>query len=332
MKTDLLNAENILIIRLSSLGDVLLTIPVIGLIKKKLPNSKLSFITNNNFVDAVKFNPFLQNVFAYDKVNPATAISELNKYNFDFVIDLQNNSRSKKIRKSLNAPFVSFKKPNFKKFVLVNFKADLFKRIKSIPEMYAESVELTEPPSFEDFNFYFEHGKADWKPVKNKVCLCPGSQHFTKRYPIEYFIRFGKYLKEKGFEVTLLGGKTDKSACETINGALNNAHVKCGKDDLFEIAKEMETCATVICNDSGLMHLASAVGTPVIAIFGSSVKQFGFAPFTDRSLLLENNSLSCRPCSHIGREKCPEKHFRCMREITPEFLLEQFLGFYERYV
>ncbi|MFN3695374.1 MAG: glycosyltransferase family 9 protein, partial [Ignavibacterium sp.] len=101
----------------------------------------------------------------------------------------------------------------------------------------------------------------------------------------------------------------------------------CNEDDILQTAADMKVCAAVICNDSGLMHAASAVGTSVLTIFGSSVKEFGFVPYNCKSLILENNSLSCRPCSHIGRESCPEKHFLCMKEIKPELVYNELIKF-----
>jgi len=92
----------------------------------------------------------------------------------------------------------------------------------------------------------------------------------------------------------------------------------------------MKKCKTIICNDTGLMHLALAADTPVIAIFGSTVKEFGFAPYKGKNLVLENNLLSCRPCSHIGLEECPKKHFKCMLEITPEQVYKRTLEFIDR--
>jgi ADP-heptose:LPS heptosyltransferase len=85
----------------------------------------------------------------------------------------------------------------------------------------------------------------------------------------------------------------------------------------------MKKCKAVICNDSGLMHTACAVGTPVLTFFGSTVKEFGFTPYRNKNLILENNSLSCRPCSHIGRDKCPKNHFKCMKELTPEIVFNK---------
>ena len=130
-------------------------------------------------------------------------------------------------------------------------------------------------------------------------------------------------LTQNGYTIVLFGGKIDKDICaelvDKISGAINLSN----NDELLQTAADMKLCKAIVCNDSGLMHTASATGTKVIAIFGSTVKEFGFAPYNCSNLILENNSLTCRPCSHIGRSNCPKKHFNCMKSIKPEFVFEK---------
>ena len=108
-----------------------------------------------------------------------------------------------------------------------------------------------------------------------------------------------------------------------MNGAVDLSN----NNDLINLAVNMKNCKAVVCNDSGLMHTALAVGSRVVAIFGSTVKELGFYPYKGDNLVLENNSLSCRPCSHIGLEKCPKEHFKCMNEIKPKIVFKQMLSF-----
>ncbi len=323
------SSNKILFIRLSSLGDVLLTLPTLTKIRNKFPEKEIGFIVNKNFSDAVKYHPAVKNVYEYEKEEPEKILDDLPKNYYEFIVDLQNNHRSKQIINILNLPHVSYSKPNFKKFLLVHFKINLFSKINHVAQLYASTIssKLTVTP--DDFNFYLPEGVATLKPVNNKICFCPGAKHFTKRYPVEYFIELAKLLENQGFDVHLLGGKDDANLCEKIasnSGAIN----KVTENDLFETARELSTCSVAVCNDTGLMHLATAVGAPVIAIFGSSVKEFGFTPFARKSLLLENNSLSCRPCSHIGRSKCLKKHFKCMLELKPEFVFNQIMNFVDK--
>ncbi len=99
------------------------------------------------------------------------------------------------------------------------------------------------------------------------------------------------------------------------------------ENELFKIASGMKKCKLIITNDTGLMHVAAAMNVPVISIFGSSVKEFGFVPYNVKSKILENNSINCRPCSHIGKSECPKKHFKCMKEINAKYVFDQIKSF-----
>ncbi|MCU7493679.1 MAG: glycosyltransferase family 9 protein [Ignavibacteria bacterium] len=316
------DAENILIIRLSSLGDILLTTPLLRSLKRLYPEKKIDFLIRNEYADILKFNPYVNDVLLYKRDDNKALFKLLKEKKYDAVIDLQNNLRSRKVVKALQAPAFRFEKRSFDKFLLVKFKINRLKNLPQIPVRYAFSI-----PGFELDDkgldlFLPENVSLDLKAQDNYVALCPGSRHFTKMWPPEYFTALGKLLKNEGFNVVLLGGRSDREICrrlsETIPGSLDMSN----DDDLFQTAALMKQCRMVVCNDSGLMHIACAAGAPVLAIFGSTVKEFGFTPYKNKNLILENNSLSCRPCSHIGREKCPLGHFKCMLEITPEAVLD----------
>jgi heptosyltransferase-2 len=131
-------------------------------------------------------------------------------------------------------------------------------------------------------------------------------------------------LIEKDFAVAIFGGTEDKEICTAleIHPLVKNFQ---NENDLLETASLMKKCSAIITNDSGLMHLASLLKIPVVAIFGSTVKEFGFFPIYKNSVIVENQNLSCRPCSHIGKSECPKKHFKCMNEIQPETILRKTL-------
>jgi lipopolysaccharide heptosyltransferase II len=161
----------------------------------------------------------------------------------------------------------------------------------------------------------------------NLIGFCPGARHFTKRWPKEYFIKLGNLLIERGYQVVLFGGKIDEELCSEIANEISGSINLSNDDDLLQTTSDMRKCITVVCNDSGLMHVASATNTKVIAVFGSTVKEFGFAPYNCDNLILENNSLSCRPCSHIGKDHCPKKHFNCMMALRPEYVFDKVISF-----
>ncbi|MDQ7817637.1 MAG: glycosyltransferase family 9 protein [Melioribacteraceae bacterium] len=324
MKAEKVN--RILIIRLSSLGDVLLTSPVIRVLKQQYPDTMIDFFVRTEYADAVKFNPNLNVVYTLPRSEKSKFILKILKdNNYDFIVDLQNNFRSRLFTKSLNKTTYSYRKSTWDKYLLVRFKINRFKSVKSITQRYADSI-----PGLKLDNAGLElFAPSDLESVlttsDNYIGICPGAKHFTKRWLPEYFVELGNKLHEKGFKILLFGGLEDKFVCELISSQIQGSVNLCNDNQLFSTLSEMKNCRLIICNDSGLMHTAAAVGVPIVTIFGSSVKEFGFAPYGVPNLILENNSLSCRPCSHIGRSSCPKKHFKCMKEITPETVIASVL-------
>ena len=316
----LAGSNKILIIRLSSFGDVLLSTPLIRSIKKKYPKIKIDFIVREDYKDLVKNNPHLNKVYPHadSHFERHSLINSLIAEDYDLILDLQNNFRSKEITRVLKCPNLKFRKKNFEKYLLVKFKINRLKHLPPVPVRYAEVLENFE---LDDEGLeLISMNKPDerFQPGKIYIGLCPGSQHFTKRWPEEYYISLGKLFEQKGFNVVLFGGFDDMVLCKKIADKLNSPLNLNNEDNLLQTAADMKMCKLIYCNDSGLMHLATAVKIPVVAFFGSTVKEFGFFPYKSKSIVLENESLKCRPCTHIGRKSCPKKHFKCLKEITPE--------------
>lgn len=320
--------NNILVIRLSSLGDILLSTPVIRLLKQKYPQAKIDFALKEQYKKSLQFNPHISTLFIYEKDKSKKLNSDLREKRYDLVIDLQNNFRSHNLIRGLKGKISRFKKPSIKKILLVLFKINLLKDKKTISQRYAETAEVilkNEVPEL----YLPDYLKTQLEDGRNYIGFCPGSKHFTKRWPPEYFIRLGNELVKLGYKIVLFGGKSDEELCKSITVKIQDCLNLQNDDQLLQTAVEMKKCCFVLTNDSGLMHVASAVGVQLISIFGSSVKEFGFYPMGTQNLILENNSLTCRPCSHIGRSSCPKGHFKCMKEITPEIVLNRLQSFKE---
>ncbi len=318
--------KKVLIIRLSSLGDVLLTTPVVRSLKKQFPNLVIDFLVREQYKDAIYNNPYIQSIIPVSRDYSVKNLRKtLSHNNYDLVIDLQNNLRSRRISRAIASQVLRFSKPALNKMLLVKFKINRFNKIISIPERYANSV----PSLILDENgleyFGDEEETATLKNEINYIGFCPGSRHKTKMWPEQYFIELGKKLTNSGSQIVLFGGKDDIEVCTLISNQIPNSINLANNNNLSKMAIDMRKCKAIICNDSGLMHFALAVNIPVIAIFGSTVKEFGFAPFRGKNIVLENNLLSCRPCSHIGLDKCPKKHFKCMLEIDPELVFNKTL-------
>lgn len=322
--------NKVLIIRFSSLGDVILTTPLIRSLKKKYPSANIDFLVREEYKDLLTYNPYLRNIFQFERnVDNLETIYKLQDEKYDLVIDLQNNFRSKKISKWLRAYKVEFKRNDLSKFLLVKFKINLMKNLGTISERYAEVLSDFQLDDEGLDLFIPEEIQPKIKREENIIGFCPGSRHFTKQYPKDYFIQLGEQLNNVGYKIALFGGKDDRELCNEISNKIKNAIDLSTDNDILQIARDMQECKAIVCNDSGLMHIASAVKVPLIAIFGSSVKEFGFAPYKAKSIIVENESLKCRPCSHIGRESCPKKHFKCMLEIKPEIVFQNLKNFIE---
>ena len=325
---DLSKLNKVLIIRLSSLGDILLTTPFVRSLKNQYPKIEIDYIVREEYSDLLKLNPHLNKVFKFkrDEKDNLTTLAEIKKTNYDLIIDLQNNLRSKKIISNNNPKVFRFSKKNWQKFLLVNFKINRLKNEPQIPVRYANTIS-----GFQlDKNGLdlFTNKTSDPRILKLEklIGFCPGARHYTKRWLKEYFIELGNKLTKAGYTIVLFGGKMDKELCLEISKEIPGSIDASNSDEILQTAADMKLCKAVVCNDSGLMHTAAAVGTKVVAIFGSTVKEFGFTPYNCKNLILEIKSLKCRPCTHIGRSSCPKKHFKCMKLIKPDFVFEKIIS------
>jgi lipopolysaccharide heptosyltransferase II len=317
--------SKILIVRLSSLGDILLATPFIRSIKKNYPEIKIDFLLKEQYKDILINNPYLNELILYR--NDDSVKKEIAAKNYEIIIDLQNNFRSKKIISEAKMSILKFNKKSLDKFLLVNFKINRLKDSPPIPVRYAETLSDF---SLDNEGLDLFSNNLPSEKIKNKndlVGFCPGARHFTKIWPSNNYIELGNMLAEAGYDIVLFGGKNDKEICKEISSKISSSIDLSGDDDLLQIAADMKLCKFIVCNDSGLMHAACAVGIPVMVFFGSTVKEFGFAPYRNKNLIMENNFLPCRPCSHIGRASCPKGHFKCMLELTPHLAFNQLILF-----
>ena len=343
--------KRILIIRLSSLGDVLLATPLIRQLRQKYPQVQLDFLVRKEYAELLRHHPGLSELIEFDAQPGFTSLQKIrekiHQTRYDIILDIHNNLRSRYLCAGL--PFLSFFKTRLYRihknqifrFLLVIFKINLYHKIYSrvIPvwEKYLQTARslgiIAEDGRLELFlpeeaitaaqNFRAALEKSKWD-----IVMAPGARHFSKRWPEEYFVELIKQLFAKtGLRTILVGGAEDISMIEKILRQLQEgmAVSSVGKLSLLETAALIKQSKLMISNDSGLMHLGAALDVPLIAIFGSTVKELGFFPNSPKAVVVENGGLYCRPCSHTGRSDCPEKHFRCMREITPENILSILL-------
>jgi heptosyltransferase-2 len=342
------NISNIkfLILRLSSIGDIILTSHLLRNLKNKFSNSEIHYITLNNYSILLENNPHISKLISYDKSWSKSAlssfISSLKKENsYDVIIDLQGNSRSREITSELSEKKIIIDKRRLYKLALVHLKKNIYNNILSIPEIYFNSIkELNIIDDNKGLEFWFPEEKRTiiYTPEKRiyiskqiyKIAIAPGAHFKTKRWLPEYFVDTAKILKNIfNCEFNVIGGKDDFEICEYISKEINAENYS-GKTSIIETARLIDKADLLITNDTGVMHIAAARKTPAVVIFGSTVKDFGFAPFRSPHVVIEKD-IFCRPCSHIGRNFCPLWHFNCMKSVTPQFAVEKIVDLLKIY-
>lgn len=298
-----------LIIRFSSIGDIVLTTPVIRCIKLQYPDAEVHFVSKKQFGMLLENNPYLDKVHLLDK-----SLSELRKNlaqeNFDYIIDLHHNLRSLQIKLSCStSKSFSFDKLNLKKWLLVNLKINQMPDIH-IVDRYLDCVKSIGISNDLQGLDYFIPEKDKFSLPFRFISFAIGGQHATKKLPNEKIIEICKKLD---FPIVLLGGKEDFSNGEIIQNALGGKiHNYCGKLNLNQSASVVQQSELILTHDTGLMHIAAALKKKTIAIWGNTTPALGMYPYLTEHQNIEVKNLSCRPCSKIGFNSCPKKHFNCM--------------------
>lgn len=321
--------KKILLIRFSSIGDIVLTTPIVRALKEQL-KCELHVLTKKQYAGIYKNNPRVDFVHAFEK-NITEVIVNLKKENFDFVVDLQKNLRSHKVVKALKKPSANFPKLNIEKWLLVNFKIDKLPE-KHIVDRYFEAVKpLNISNDGLGLEYYLPKNETiDLKSIKvtlenGFIAWVIGGQHFTKIMPAE---KVSSIISKLNLPVVLLGGPEDKARGEEIVELSENNSVfnTCGQFSLNGSASLVKQSKLVITNDTGLMHIAAAFKKPIISIWGNTIPEFGMYPYLpdekNKFVISEIKGLNCRPCSKLGHKKCPKKHFKCMLEQDEEFIVK----------
>jgi ADP-heptose:LPS heptosyltransferase len=311
----------ILVVRFSSIGDIVLTTPVVRMLKTQL-NAEVHFLTKAPFVSLFKNNPYVDSVFQIDKsINEV--ISDLKKENYDYVIDLHSNLRTQILKLKLGVSAKSFNKLNWEKFLLTNFKTNILPDVH-IVDRYLDTVKflgITNDNKGLDF-FLSDADIVDLaESPKDYIAFVIGGQHATKILPTAKIISICKKLNKA---VLLIGGPDDKARGDEISkasGAINT----CGDHSLLQSAFLIKNSAYVISHDTGMMHIAAAFKKKIYSVWGNTIPEFGMYPYLSdkNSKMIEVQDLSCRPCSKIGYDKCPKGHFKCMQEIDENQFLSE---------
>jgi len=321
----------ILVIRFSSIGDIVLTFPVVRCIKEQVTDSEVHYLTKPNF------ETLLTACKSIDKTHFLTkdlkeAVRFLKQEQFDIVIDLHNNLRTHLLTFQLGVKCSRFPKLNFQKWLLTQFKINRLPE-KHVVDRYFEAVaQIGVKNDGKNNQFYIPSTEIvdctttyDLAP-KSFLAVAIGAQFATKRIPEPKLLEI---LSLVNLPIVLLGGKEDFKQAESICQKLSNQsiHIACGKHSLLASASLVSQAKVLLTNDTGLMHIASCFSVPIITVWGNTVPELGMYAYKPEKEVkisqFEVPNLSCRPCSKIGFQTCPKNHFDCMLKQDAGKIVEE---------
>lgn len=311
----------ILVLRFSSIGDIVLTSPVVRCIKTQMPGVQLHFLTKKSFGFLLESSPYIDHLHTFEK-DIDEVVEEIKSQNFDLIIDLHNNLRSKRLLNALGVDYHAFPKLNIQKALATTFKIKGFLPKLHIVDRYFETIKSLPVkndhlgldyflPTQDQINIAKTFPELGNSPF---IALVAGGSYFTKQIPNVVIERF---VVESTLPVILLGDTKDGIRTKIISD--NHPHVinACGRLNFHQSASMIKQAEFVVSSDTGLMHVAAAFKKKVISVWGNTIPEFGMGPYLpdERSKIIEVEHLKCRPCSKLGYNECPAGHFNCMLMI-----------------
>ncbi len=328
-----------LIIRLSSVGDIVLSSPLIRILRRRFPVAQIDYLVKEEFAGLVRHNPHLSRVIEFPTGGTLGELVHLRRtlrqQQYDLVVDLHGSIRSRFLCRGLRR-VVRVNKRVVARWLLIRTGWNIYSLFGGAPGVAQRYLETLRPFGATDDGegldlFLGEEELASARealrtagiaPTARLLGLCPSAKHGNKIWPKERFAEAAVMLaRERHAAILLLGSGDEAGRCEEVCGLIRGAdpsvHVVnlAGRSTLGEAGALLDRCELVLTNDSGLMHIAAARKRPLVAVFGPTVREFGFFPQGTRSEVVEHPSLHCRPCTHIGLPACPRGHFKCMLEI-----------------
>ncbi|MGN6638614.1 MAG: glycosyltransferase family 9 protein [Mucilaginibacter sp.] len=316
----------ILVIRFSSMGDIIYTTPVVRCLKTQLPQAEVHFLTKPAFKYIYDNNPYVDKLLLL-KPTLAETIAEIKVNQYDYIIDLHNNLRTALIKLKTGIRSSTYRKQPVRKWLSLKFKLKLVEPIHLV-ERYMKAVDfLGVKNDGKPIDYYIkaEHDIKKLLPEShqhNYVAFVIGATHFTKRMPNEKIISICRQINKP---VVLLGGEDVKvNGTEIANVLADKIYNACGITTLDESVFLVSKADSVLGFDTGLTHIAEAFNKPIGSIWGGTVPELlGVQPYMVKDAEMIGIELPCRPCSKFGLEKCPLGHFKCMKDI-PENVVSDF--------
>jgi lipopolysaccharide heptosyltransferase II len=331
---DSASPPNILTVRFSSIGDVLLTTPLLRALRFRHPSARVTFLTREPYVPLLSANPHVNEVIGIPRDRGlADLAAELREHRFTHLLDLHDSVRSRALRLLVPGKWSSYPKHRIARAILIHTKRNVYRDRRPVAERYFSAARALEvepdgrPPDL-FWNPTAERRVLEWlrqegiTDMVRPVAIAPGAAHATKHWPLEHWEGLTRRLVAQGCRVVVIGGSDDAPLGSILaRVAPGRVHNAAGQFQLQETGALLQRTSVVVSGDTGVMHMATAVAAPVVALFGPTVHPFGFFPYTPRATVLEL-TMSCRPCTSKGGSRCPLGHHRCLRDITPELVHE----------
>ena len=306
-----------LVIRFSSIGEIVLTTPVIRCMKEQIEDVEIHYLTKTKYKSILIANPYIDKLHLLDK-NIKSLIDTLKKEKFDYIIDLHKNLRSFRIKSSLKRFSFSFNKLNYQKWLLVNFKINKLPNVH-IVDRYLKTLEVFSVSNDHKGLDYFippeeitELSASISEFPRSYIVLVVGGGHYTKQIPVH---KIQEIINSLDCPIMLLGGPEDVAKANQLKiSEKKKIYNLVGKLSVNQSAEVIRNSSLVVSVDTGLMHIAAAFNKKIVSVWGNTVPEFGMYPYNsgENSNIFEVKGLKCRPCSKIGFKKCPKKHFNCM--------------------
>ncbi len=325
-------APDVLVVRFSAIGDILLITPLLRAIRTRYPGARIGVLTKEQYVPLLSHNPHVSEVIGVAPGEGIRSIADrIRGVRYTDILDLHGSLRSHALRRLAPGPWRTYAKRWVERTVLITTKRDLYHQEVPVAERYFEAAQRLEvdpdggPPDF-FLGEEADRSATEWlsrlglgqdRPI---VAMAPGAAHATKRWPAEYWVDLARRITPTGADVAILGGPDDTLLAGRIaEQAGANVASLAGVLGLQETGAVIRRAEVLISGDTGVMHMATGVGTPVVALFGPTVRQFGFFPYRSAAGVVELD-LPCRPCSAHGSARCPLGHHRCMKQMLPDLV------------
>ncbi|MEP7325911.1 MAG: glycosyltransferase family 9 protein [Gemmatimonadota bacterium] len=317
----------VLAIRFSSIGDILLTTPLLRAVRARYPEAHLAFLTKEPYAPLLADNPRLSDLMTLGPDESLGHLADrLRTRRYTHVLDLHGSLRTRALRLLVPGRWSGYHNHRLAREILIRTRRNVYPRDIPVPERYFDAVRKLdvrpdgEPPEFflnerarTEATAWLAPALGDSSPL---IAVAPGAAHLTKRWPVEYWRDLVGRLTARSFNVVVVGGPDDQAVANEVTLAGGGRAVTAaGKFGLQGTGAIIAASRLLVSGDTGVMHMATGVNTPVIALFGPTVRAFGFFPYSRGAVVLERD-LGCRPCTAWGTERCPLGHHRCLRDIA----------------